>query len=114
MTLDVRPNFHHLNELQALDPEQLTADHLRSLRDLFDKSDPFQQTDLYELLQRLLDEYFFIEEKERCQMLLMLVGLRKENRLNRIGLLRFNEIVSNLDLVAAPESELIEELLLNP
>ncbi|MCA9778084.1 MAG: hypothetical protein KC800_15250 [Candidatus Eremiobacteraeota bacterium] len=111
MTLDLRPDLHHLNELKALSPEHLTVDHLSCLKDLFEKGDPFQQAELYELLQGLLDEYFFIEERERSQMLLMLVRLRKENRLDRIHMLRFNEILSNLDLMATPESELIEQLL---
>lgn len=113
MKLEEKPRFYHLHELKALYPEQMTFEHFSSLRSLFEKGDPSQQPELYELLQGLLDEYFFISEMERTQMLLMLVGLQRIGRLSCNGL-KFDEIVRNLDLVESPDLELLQELLHSP
>ena len=110
MESETQPNTSCLNELKSLYPEHLTAKHFSCLRSLVEKDDPHQRVELFQLLQSLLDEYFFIAEKQRTEMLSIVIDSHRQGRLASAGL-QFDEIVNNLDLVQSPDSELIRELL---
>lgn len=110
MESETQSNTSCLNELKSLYPEHLTTNHFSCLRSLVEKDDPHQRVELHQLLQSLLDEYFFIAERQRTEMLSIVIDSHRQGRLTSAGL-QFDEIVNNLDLVQSPDSELVRELL---